>query len=115
MSYCKHGRCEHYVLSRIDAGYDSVKYEYSCKFNCNAETCKNKFKLRKDMTALGVSKKRKDKSEMNGIKCIECRNCPYYESETSYCKEELLCKNTDCALYEIRKEESEQDDIWNKN
>lgn len=42
---------------------------------------------------------------MKGVKCPECRNCPYYESETSYGTEEIRCENTDCPLYTIREDE----------
>ena len=42
---------------------------------------------------------------MKGVKCPDCRNCPYYESTTSYGTEEIRCENTDCPLYSIREDE----------
>lgn len=47
---------------------------------------------------------------MNGVKCPDCRNCSYYESVISYGTEEIRCANTDCPLYTIREEESEEEE-----
>lgn len=45
---------------------------------------------------------------MNEVKCFWQSQCPYYEQTTSYGTEVLKCKNTDCPLFEVEKEESEE-------
>lgn len=46
---------------------------------------------------------------MEGTTCQWISNCPYYEQLTSYENELVKCKNTDCPLYVLYKEEDEDD------
>lgn len=46
----------------------------------------------------------------DGSKCQWVTNCPYYEQQGSYGTEIYRCDNTDCALYEVYKDEEESED-----